>query len=54
VTGQKRDRTAIEPLRQESKFDVKTEMMTALERIEDGAHTQMPMWMRLTQIGEPQ
>lgn len=50
------DHTAIEPLRQaieqEAKFDVKAEMMAALERIEAGANTQMPMWMRLTQAGE--
>ncbi|MEM7649185.1 MAG: HEAT repeat domain-containing protein [Cyanobacteria bacterium P01_A01_bin.70] len=47
------DQMAIEPLRQaveqESEFDVKVEMMTALERIEAGGDTQMPMWMRLTQ-----
>lgn len=50
------DRTALEPLRQaiqqEAKFDVKAEMMTALERIEAGANPQMPMWMRLSQAGE--
>lgn len=50
------DRTAMEPLRQaiqqEAKFDVKAEMMTALERIEAGATPQMPMWMRLRQAGE--
>ncbi len=49
------DRTAIEPLQQaiqqEAKFDVKAEMMAALERIEAGANPQMPMWMRLTQAG---
>ena len=47
------DQTAVEPLRQavaqESEFDVKVEMMAALERIEAGGDTQMPMWMRLTQ-----
>ena len=47
------DQTAIEPLHQaveqESEFDVKVEMMAALERIEAGANTQIPMWMRLTQ-----
>lgn len=47
------NQTAVEPLRraveQESEFDVKVEMMTALERIETGRDTQMPMWMRLTQ-----
>jgi len=51
------DHTAVEPLRraieQESKFDVKVEMMTALERIEAGANPQMPMWMRLTQQQDP-
>lgn len=52
------DRTAIEPLQQaiqqEAKFDVKAEMMAALERIEAGANPQMPMWMRLTQAGGSQ
>ncbi|MFG6102240.1 virulence factor [Leptothoe sp. EHU-05/26/07-4] len=47
------DQTVIEPLRQavgqESEFDVRVEMATALERIEDGGDTQLPMWMRLTQ-----
>ena len=47
------DQTAVEPLHraaeQESEFDVKVEMMAALERIEAGGNTQMPMWMRLTQ-----
>ncbi|MEO1295084.1 MAG: virulence factor [Cyanobacteria bacterium J06636_16] len=47
------DQMAVEPLRraveQESEFDVKVEMMTALERIEAGGDTQLPMWMRLTQ-----
>ena len=47
------NQTAVEPLRraveQESEFDVKVEMMAALERIEAGGDTQMPMWMRLTQ-----
>ena len=47
------DQMAIEPLRraveQESEFDVKVEMMAALERIEAGGDTQLPMWMRLTQ-----
>ncbi|NEQ46630.1 MAG: HEAT repeat domain-containing protein [Leptolyngbya sp. SIOISBB] len=47
------NQTAVEPLRraveQESEFDVKVEMMAALERIEAGGDTQMPMWMRLAQ-----
>ncbi|MEM8614130.1 MAG: virulence factor [Cyanobacteria bacterium P01_H01_bin.105] len=47
------DQTVIEPLRQavtqESEFDVRVEMATALERIEGGGDTQLPMWMRLTQ-----
>lgn len=47
------DQTVIESLRraveQESEFDVKVEMAAALERIEGGGDTQMPMWMRLTQ-----
>ena len=47
------DQMAIEPLRraveQESEFDVKVEIMTALERIEVGGDTRLPMWMRLTQ-----
>ncbi|MBD2258594.1 virulence factor [Pseudanabaena sp. FACHB-2040] len=47
------DQTAVEPLRraaeQEAEFDVRVEMMAALERIEGGGDTQLPMWMRLTQ-----
>ena len=47
------DQTVVEPLRravaQESEFDVRVEMATALERIEGGGDTQLPMWMRLTQ-----
>ncbi|MGD1856276.1 MAG: virulence factor [Leptolyngbyaceae cyanobacterium] len=47
------DQTVIAPLQQavaqESEFDVQVEMATALERIEDGGDTQLPMWMRLTQ-----
>ena len=47
------DQTAVEPLRQaaeqEPEFDVQVEMMAALERIEAGGATQLPMWMRLTQ-----
>ena len=34
---------------QEAEFDVRVEMMAALERIEGGGETQLPMWMRLTQ-----
>ena len=47
------DQTAVGPLRQaaeeEPEFDVQVEMMAALERIEAGGETQLPMWMRLTQ-----
>ncbi|MEM9978122.1 MAG: virulence factor [Cyanobacteria bacterium P01_D01_bin.2] len=47
------DRTVVEALRravaQESEFDVRVEMAAALERIEGGGDTQLPMWMRLTQ-----
>ncbi|MEM9266370.1 MAG: virulence factor [Cyanobacteria bacterium P01_F01_bin.13] len=47
------DQTVIEALRQavaeEAEFDVRVEMATALERIEGGGDTQLPMWMRLTQ-----
>ncbi|MEO1351742.1 MAG: virulence factor [Cyanobacteria bacterium J06635_15] len=47
------DQNATELLHQaierESEFDVRVEMMAALERIEAGGDTQMPMWMRLTQ-----
>ena len=47
------NQTVVEPLRQavaqESEFDVQVEMATALERIEGGGDTQLPMWMRLTQ-----
>ncbi|NER81845.1 MAG: PBS lyase [Leptolyngbya sp. SIO1D8] len=49
------DQTAVEPLRQaaeqESEFDVQVEMVAALERIEAGGETQLPMWMRITQGG---
>ncbi|MEO0349211.1 MAG: virulence factor [Cyanobacteria bacterium P01_A01_bin.15] len=47
------DRTVVEALRgavaQEAEFDVRVEMAAALERIEGGGDTQLPMWMRLTQ-----
>ncbi|MEM9152203.1 MAG: virulence factor, partial [Cyanobacteria bacterium P01_F01_bin.3] len=47
------DQTVVEHLRQavaeESEFDVRVEMATALERIEGGGDTQLPMWMRLNQ-----
>lgn len=49
------DQTAIEPLRQaaahETEFDVRTEMLTAQERIESGGAIQLPMWMRISQQG---
>ena len=35
----------------ESEFDVRIEMMAALERIEGGGKTQVPMWQRITQGG---
>lgn len=47
------DETAIAPLRQavegETEFDVRVEMAAALERIQGGGKTQVPMWMRLTE-----
>ena len=47
------DQTVVDSLcqavEQESEFDVQVEMAAALERIEGGGDTQMPMWMRLTQ-----
>jgi hypothetical protein len=50
------DLTAVDALRQaiecEAEFDVRVEMMTALERIEGGGDTQLPMWLRITQGGE--
>ncbi|WP_009632087.1 virulence factor [Synechocystis sp. PCC 7509] len=33
----------------ETEFDVRIEMMAALERIEGGGDTQLPMWQRITQ-----
>lgn len=45
--------SAVESLKQaiaqETEFDVRVEMMAALERIEGGGETQLPMWMRITQ-----
>lgn len=35
----------------EVEFDVRIEMIAALERIEGGGETQLPMWQRLTQGG---
>lgn len=47
------DRTAVDALHQavenEVEFDVRVEMMAALDRIEGGGETQLPMWMRITQ-----
>lgn len=44
---------ALDALRQavksETEFDVRIEMMAALERIEGGGDTQLPMWQRITQ-----
>jgi hypothetical protein len=49
------DRTAIEPLQQaaayETEFDVRIEILAALERIEGGHKTQLPMWMRIAGVG---
>ena len=49
------DESAIDALRgaieQEAEFDVRIEMMAALERIEGGGDAQLPMWMRITQGG---
>ena len=46
------DRTVVEPLRRaeshESEFDVRTEMLAAIERIEGGQQGKMPMWMQIT------
>ncbi|MGL4622436.1 MAG: virulence factor [Chroococcidiopsis sp.] len=45
------DSSAVEFLRQaavgETEFDVRIEMLAALERIEGGRQTQLPMWMRI-------
>jgi len=35
----------------EAEFDVRVEMMAALERIEGGGETQVPMWLRIAQGG---
>jgi Virulence factor/Scaffold protein Nfu/NifU N terminal/HEAT repeats len=47
------DVSALKPLTQaaehESEFDVRVEMMAAIERIQSGGETQLPMWMRITQ-----
>lgn len=40
-----------EAVDRESEFDVRIEMMAALERIEGGGETQVPMWQRITQGG---
>lgn len=49
------DRTVLDALHRaaecEAAFDVRIEMMAALERIEGGGKTQLPMWLRLTQGG---
>ncbi len=36
-------------VKSETEFDVRVEMMAALERIEGGGDTQLPMWQRITQ-----
>lgn len=47
------DETIVDALREaaerEAEFDVRIEMMAALERIQGGGDTQLPMWQRLTQ-----
>ncbi len=47
------DFSALDALHQavksETEFDVRIEMMAALERIEGGGSTQLPMWQRITQ-----
>ncbi|MES1022605.1 virulence factor [Gloeocapsa sp. BRSZ] len=49
------DQSAVDALRRavecEAEFDVRIEMMAALERIEGGGETQLPMWQRITQGG---
>ena len=46
------DASAIEPLKQaveaESEFDVRVEMTAAIDRIQAGKATQLPMWMRIS------
>jgi Virulence factor/Scaffold protein Nfu/NifU N terminal/HEAT repeats len=47
------DQTAVDALHRavenETEFDVRIEMMAAVERIEGGGETQVPMWLRITQ-----
>lgn len=47
------DQSAVDALNHaiesEVEFDVRVEMMAALERIQGGGETQLPMWMRITQ-----
>ncbi len=49
------DQSAVDALRhaveREAEFDVRAEIMAALERIEGGGETQVPMWLRITQGG---
>ena len=33
----------------ESEFDVRVEMLAAIDRIESGKASQLPMWMRISQ-----
>jgi len=40
-----------EAIDHEAEFDARIEMMAALERIEGGGETQIPMWQRITQGG---
>lgn len=46
------DASAIEPLTQaadaESEFDVRVEMTAAIDRIQAGKASQLPMWMRIS------
>ncbi len=47
------EQTAVHALRRaverETEFDVRVEMMAALERIQGGGETQLPMWQRIAQ-----
>lgn len=47
------DASAVGPLKQasesESEFDVRVELMAAIERIQSGRELQLPMWMRISQ-----
>lgn len=49
------DETTVDALQdavyREAEFDVRIEMMAALERIQGGGETQVPMWQRITQGG---